>query len=345
MRLPKDAAGTVRRLLTHPSVLSPATGIAVSVILLLFTAQEPLMAIGGFMTGCFTSVYYFGSMLSTAALYMIAGTGAAFAIKSGNLNLGGEGQIYAGGFITAVILTRAAVPAPIALLYALAAALIVPALLASLSAFLRLLKGANVLLTSFLISAAVIPFIDALIAGPFRGSSNNLLATGYIADQLRLPQLMPPSPLSPAVFIALICCLLAARIMFGTTAGRHLQVWGAAPEFARYSGYSVRRAVYIPLAASGALHGLTGFFAITGTYYTCHSGFYSGMGWSALSCALIACSHPAAVIPSGLILAWLNTAANKAVLSQNFSFDITSLIQGTVLFCIAINFIARSRRS
>ena len=50
------------------------------------------------------NLYYIGSALNLSALYMIAGCGAALSIKSGELNLGGEGQIYLGGFISAVIL-------------------------------------------------------------------------------------------------------------------------------------------------------------------------------------------------------------------------------------------------
>ena len=58
-----------------------------------------------FLTRSFSSIYSFGSFLNNACLLMIAGTGASFAIKSGHLNLGGEGQIYLGGYIAALILT------------------------------------------------------------------------------------------------------------------------------------------------------------------------------------------------------------------------------------------------
>ena len=50
------------------------------------------------------NMYYFGSALNTASLYMVAGCGAAISFKSGELNLGGEGQVYLGGFLTAVLL-------------------------------------------------------------------------------------------------------------------------------------------------------------------------------------------------------------------------------------------------
>ena len=50
------------------------------------------------------NLYYFGQALNLASLYMIAGLGDAIIIKSGHFNLGGEGQVYAGGFICGILL-------------------------------------------------------------------------------------------------------------------------------------------------------------------------------------------------------------------------------------------------
>ena len=49
-------------------------------------------------------MYYFGLMLSLSAIYMLAGAGAAFSLKTGRINLAGEGLIYLGGFLCAILL-------------------------------------------------------------------------------------------------------------------------------------------------------------------------------------------------------------------------------------------------
>ena len=50
------------------------------------------------------NVFYFGNTLNYAGLLMLCALGSAFAIKNGQMNLGGEGQVYAGGFVSAVLL-------------------------------------------------------------------------------------------------------------------------------------------------------------------------------------------------------------------------------------------------
>ena len=286
------------------------------------------------------NLYYLGSALNLSALYMIAGSGAAVSIKSGELNLGGEGQIYLGGFICAVVLGATGAAShtltrlPLALL-ALALSFALPALVTILSAALKRLRGADFLFTSFIASAAIIPFIDGLIAGPARSKTENLLATPFIAPQLRLAQLLPPSPLNVSFIIALALCLALWWLINRTSFGRQLTILGISPRFAEFSTYSKTRLTFTSAALSGGLHGLCGAAAILGTYYTCHQGFYAGMGWNAFSAALIARANPLLLIPSSLLMGFITTYSNRYALYHNYGFDMSSLIQAAILFLIS----------
>lgn len=324
------------------SLISPALGIAVCVALILGFAAHPLSALRSLFTDTFTSAYYFGNMLNTAAFLMLAGAGSALSIKGGNMNLGGEGQVYAGGFVGCMLLNTLPFAAPLSFGIALLVSALTGAALALISAFLKELRGARVLLTTFLVSAAVIPLIDGLITASKNAGETNMLALPYIADAYKLPQILPPSPLTWSFFFALCVCLLLWQIVFHTQTGRKLQLWGVAPEFATYCGYSTRRNTYLTLAASGALHSLTGFFAIAGTYHTCHKGFYTNMGWNALNVALISKSNPLAVIPVSLLLSWIFTSASRVALTQGFGFDIAGIVQSVILFSIAIPFVRKA---
>ncbi|MCK9169400.1 MAG: ABC transporter permease [Treponema sp.] len=315
-----------------------AVGLLFTVILLAASSGS-ITAATDFLTGSFTSLYYFGAILNTAAFFMAAGLGDAVLLTTGEFNLGGEGQIYAGGFMTAVVLSATtALPPAVSLVCALAAATVVPACMTLISGLLKQFKNANILLTTFLVSAAVIPFIDSLIAGPFRGPYGNLLATPFIRQTVRFPHILPPSPLSVIALTLPLFCISGGYFIYRTRHGKILQITGISAEFADYCGYSRTKIMYGTLAAAGVLHGLTGFIAVTGTYYTCHSGFYSGLGWDALSCSLIAGSNPVALIPSSLILSCIFTSADRVALNYNSGFDISALIQGVMLSCIAIQY-------
>lgn len=285
------------------------------------------------------NVYYLGSALNLSALYMLAGSGAVISIKSGDFNLGGEGQIYLGGFVSAILLAGLDKAGfnfpPLVIFLALAAAFISSALMAGLSALLKIFRNADFLFTSFIASAALIPFIDGLISGPARSSTDNLLATPFISPKLRLPGLLPPSPLNASFIIALLVCAAAWLLLNRTSCGRQLCILGVSPEFSRFAGFACRKLTLSAALISGGLHGLAGAAAILGTYFTCHQGFYAGMGWNAFSSALIAGVNPLLLIPSSLFMGFITTYSNKFALYHNFGFDISSLIQAVILFLIA----------
>ena len=275
---------------------------------------------------------------------MIAGSGAAISIKSGDFNLGGEGQIYLGGFVCAVLLAKLNLPwNGLSVFCALFAAIICSALMAELSAFFKLFRNADFLFTSFIASAAVIPFIDGLIAGPFRSTTDNLLATPFIPEQVRLPGLLPPSPLNASFIFALALCAAAWLLVYRTGWGRQLCTLGISPQFSHFAGFACRKLSLSSALISGALHGLAGAIAILGTYFTCHQGFYSGMGWNAFSAALIAGANPLLLIPSSLLMGFMTTYTNKYALFHNFGFDMSSLLQAVILFVIAFPVFKRRR--
>lgn len=281
------------------------------------------------------NVYYLGSALNLSSLYMLAGCGALISIKSGDFNLGGEGQIYLGGFISAIILANCRLPVFFAILFAVAASFICSAVLAAFSAVFKIFRNADFLFTSFIASAAIIPFLDGLISGPARSKTDNLLATPFIPEAVRLSSILKPSPLNASFIIALIFCIGLWFLLNRTTWGRQICILGISPEFSRYAGFACRKLSITSAILSGGLHGLAGAAAILGTYFTCHQGFYSGMGWNAFSAALIASTNPLALIPSSFLMGFMTTYANRYALFHNFGFDISSLIQAVILFMIA----------
>lgn len=285
------------------------------------------------------NTYFIGSAFATASLYMVSATGNTICMKSGNINLGSEGQIYAGGFISAILLNFFAgcnFHPFFALFFSLFAASILSALIASFSVFLQQYRNASFLLTSFIVSSFIIPIIDGLIIGPFRSKSANLIATNFIIDSYCFPQILQPSTLSPFIFVAILLCILGGLFIFKTSYGNKINIYGIAPGFSKYAGFSTGKIELTSAVISGAMNGITGFAAICGIYYSCHQGFYSGIGWNALSVAMIAKLNPFLVIPVSVFLAFAITFADNYALFHNFDFDISGLIQGIIIFVIAI---------
>jgi simple sugar transport system permease protein len=276
------------------------------------------------------------------ALLLTASLGIALAFRAGCFNLGAEGQIYLGGCAAAAVLLAApGMPGPIMLVCAALAALAAGGIMGGLSGLLRRTTGASELITSFLLAAALIPLGDYLVSALLRDPGGNLLGTEKFSPSRLLPKLLPPSALSISCIAALVLVLLGHLFLNRTIYGYRFRICGAAPSLALFGGIDPEKSWIPGMTVSGALAGLTGFFAAAGSYGMTYQGFPGGLGWTAIAAALIAGNEPLALLQVVFFLGWLEAGSASALLQAGFGFETASFIQAAALLLAALPFGSR----
>ena len=247
--------------------LAGLTGLALTlgisfglvILLMLLLSAAPSKAIFAFFIGPFTNSYFLGNMLNAAVPLVFTGLGIAIAFKASLFNLGGEGQIYAGGLAaTAVCLALPAANGYLGGALSLVAAMLLSGAIAGLSGFFRMRWNANEMISSFLLSAAVILVVNHFITGPLDDLGNNLLATLPIGGQYHLARIFTPSMLNASALFALLAAVAVYIFMYRSHAGYEMRMCGLNREFSRYGGINVSAYLVLPMIISGALHGLGG---------------------------------------------------------------------------------------
>ncbi len=176
--------------------------------------------------------------------------------------------------------------------------------------------------------------LTALMTGVFGDPSSMLIASKPVAEALWLPGLLPPSNLNVGALLALPLVLVLGLLVNHTAWGYRLRLVGRNRDFARYAGVSTAAYSLVPLAISGALHGLAGGIGVLGTQHALVQGFSFGWGWSGVAVALIARTNPWAVLPAALLLAYLDQASRSVVLQGVFPFQLSAVLQAAILFFI-----------
>ena len=307
---------------------------AAAIALLAGLSSSPGDALAAFFAGPVSSGLAWGNLANETLLLALTGLGASLAFGAGAFNLGGEGQAYAGGL--AALAAALAVPAWGAggTLTALAAGTAAGLALGALSGWLKTAFDADEIITTFLLSAAAVPLVDALMTGVFGDPSSMLIASRPIAAGLWIPGLLPPSSLNVGVLAAVPLVLLFGVLVNQTAWGYRLRLVGRNRDFARYAGISTAAYSLVPLSLSGALHGLAGGLGVLGTQHALVQGFSFGWGWNGIAVALIARTNPWYVLPSALLLAYLDQASRSVVLQGQFPFQLSAVFQAAILFFI-----------
>lgn len=282
--------------------------------------------------------YFLKTVLGLTAIYLICGIGNSITMKSGDMNLGGEGQIYAGGFITAIFLKSVtSLPAFIALPLAFLLSGLTGTTLCLISCYLKKNKNISFLLSSFIVSSALIPILNGLVTGPFRTTQGTLLATPFINQSFRYSYIIN---LIASILIAIGTYFFIKK----TESGKEISFYGQAPEYALFMGINETKVLTISSVITGFLHGISGAMVVCGIHYTCHCNFSQGMGWNALAAAMIANASPILLIPSSLFMAFLITTADQFALFNNFNFDISTLIQAIIIIIVSFPFFKKNTK-
>jgi len=334
-------------------ILIIVAALLILVLLIFILSDNPFSAIFFFFIGPFRNILTFGNMLNASVPLIIGALGVIIAMKAGNLNLGGEGQVYLGAFVT----TAAALAfsnifsgyffSVTGAVIAVVLGALCSGILAAISGFCKAKWNTNELITTFLLSCAVIPVVNYLVTGPFLDPETSLISTRKIAEYMRFPLILKPSSLSIGIFIALIFVLLVHLFLKRTKLGYEFRMAGNNELFARYGGINTKLNTVLALGLSGCFYGFAGSLSILGTHYAVIKEFSSGLGWNGLAVALIARFYPPAVIPAALFFAWLGAGARIAMQNTGLSTEVASIAQAVILFlCTSLvlqNIISRKK--
>jgi general nucleoside transport system permease protein len=289
-----------------------AAGLLVLAAALWAAGYDALAALDALWRGGFGSTDAILSALLPRAIPLITiGLGIGLAFRAGALNIGAEGQFYAGAIAATWIgLLVGSWPRVLALPMVLLASLAAGLLWALLAAVLRLRFGVLEVISTLLLNFVAEALVSWMVQGPLQESKHIYPQSDPLPVSARLP-ILPGTRLHLGLLLALLLAL-GLWVMFRRTwPGFQLRATGANPLAASVmGGINTRRVFALALGASGALAGLAGGFEVSGTSFALFQSLSPGYGFTAIAVALLARLDPLATIGTGLLFAALEAGSS-----------------------------------
>lgn len=264
-----------------------------------------------FFNGAFGSWYTFTSAtLVRATPLIIIGLGFALALRGGALNIGAEGQFYAGAMAaTWVGLHIAAWPSVAAIGATWIAAAIAGALWMLVPVILRLRYGVLEVISTLLLNFVAEALVSFMVQGPLQEPTHVYPQSEAIALSARLP-LLPGTRLHLGFALAVALAVVLWWVFTRTLWGFQLLAVGEGPRAARISGrIPVGRMIAVSLLISGAIAGVAGATEVGGVSYALYQNLSPGYGFTAIAVALLARLKPLWIIASGILFGALEAGA------------------------------------
>jgi ABC-type uncharacterized transport system permease subunit len=267
--------------------------------------------LGALWLGAFGSWDAFTSTtLVRAVPLIIVGLGVAIAFRGGALNIGAEGQFYAGAIAaTWAGLNVAGQPAPIAVTAVLIVSAIAGLCWAVVPAWLKVRFGVIEVISTLLLNFVAVSLVSLMVQGPLQERERIYPQSDAIAEAARLP-LLPGSRLHAGFLIAVVGGLILWFLFAKTLWGFRLRAVGVGPRAAEISGrIDSQRVGAVALLLSGAVAGLAGGVEVSGVTYALFQNLSPGYGFTGIAVALLGGLHPVGVVVAGTLFGALQAGA------------------------------------
>lgn len=320
--------------------------LSLAAVLAVLGALLALLALGGYAPAELIAAAWRGLASSPAKLAMalqdsgpllLCGLAASIALRSGVLNIGGEGQFLLGSALCVGLATtwRPAGPGWLILILACLAGTLAGALWALLASALERSRGVPVVLSTILLNFLAVFAVSWMVEVPLRDPTTSAPQTAQIADDARLPVLVAGSSLHLGVALACIIAIGLWLIERRTALGFELGAIGDNPDAAAAAGIPLQRRRLLAMAVGGALAGLAGAFQQTGV-----TGFLSGTthsyGYLGVAVALLGRLHPLGVLAAALFFSLLDGAARGVERGTGLPRDLADCVKGAVVLTVLV---------
>jgi simple sugar transport system permease protein len=288
-----------------------AAGLGVLALFFLASGYDPVAALAAMWRGAFGSWYALMSatLLRAVPIALIA-LGFATAYRAGALNIGGEGQFYAGAMAaTWVGLRLGAWPGALAIPVTLAATLAAGALWIAVPVLLQRRFGVQEVISTLLLNFVAEQLVSYAVQGPLQESQHIYPQSDALPQALHLPLLLG-TRLHAGALVATAAAALLAWVFARTRVGFELKATGAGARAARVSGrIPVTTLTAGALLVSGALAGLAGGTEVLGVSYALYPNLSPGYGFTAIAVALLARGAPLGILASAVLFGALEAGA------------------------------------
>jgi simple sugar transport system permease protein len=292
-------------------LLALLLGVVVLAAGLQLAGYDAITALAALWRGAFGSWYALTSAtLVRAVPLIIIGLGIALAFRGNALNIGAEGQFYAGAIAATWVGVHVAGRTPaVALPAVLVAALIAGGAWVVVPVWLQLRYGVLEVISTLLLNFVAESLVSYMVQGPLQESRHIYPQSDPIAVAARLP-LLPGTRLHAGLLLALLLALGLRYLFSQTLWGFQLRAVGAGARAAQISGrVDARRIAAVALLGSGALAGLAGGVEVSGVSYALFQNLSPGYGFTGIAVALLARLQPAGVVATGVLFGALEAGA------------------------------------
>jgi len=285
-----------------------------------------------------SAFYPLSETVVAAAPLVFTGLAVALGFRAGLFNIGGEGQVIAGGLAAGFVgFSVHGLTGFVELPLALLAGFLVGMLWGFIPGLLKARTGAHEVITTIMLNYVAIYltyyFLNTTL---FQRPGRTDPISKVVDSAAMLPSLAALNlRVHAGALLAVAVAVAVYFLLWRTTLGFEFRAVGANPDASRAAGIGVGRVIVVAMSLSGGLAGLAGANIILGVQYSVTPGFSSGLGFDGITVALLGRGNPVGVVAAALLFGGLRAGAVQMQAATSTPVDIVQVIEALVIMFVA----------
>lgn len=276
--------------------------------------------------------------LTFATPLIAAGLGVALGFRVGLFNIGGRGQMLIAAAIGGWVAFSFDLPYGIHMVFALVAGILGGALWGGIVGLLKARTGAHEVITTIMLNYVAFYLVSYLLRDGFLKApgSNNPKSPATLPTAV-FPDLLGPNyNLHFGFILVIVATIFTWWLLSRSNLGFKFKAVGLNPNAARVAGISVKRMYVYAMLFSGGLVGLAGINQVLGTTTSGFgAGIDSGIGFDAITVALLGRSKPWGVFAAGILFGAFKAGGFAMQAAEGVPVDIVLVVQSLIVLFIA----------
>ncbi len=295
------------------------------------TKLDPIAVYARIFAASFSAPMLFMQLLRDLTSLLCIGVALAPAFKMRFWNIGAEGQVLMGGFVTALcmIFPGNKIPTPLLFLVMIVTSVLAGAVWGFIPAFFKANWNTNETLFTLMMNYVAIQIV-AYTVNILRGERASV---GSINEAGWFPKIWGYSYTLNIIIVIVLTVLMYIYLKY-TKHGYEISVVGESERTARYAGINVKKVTIRTMLISGALCGLCGLILVAGDKHTIATNTAGGNGFTAIIVAWLAKFNTFYMALISFLLVFLEKGAREIASTYGLNEYIAGIISGIMLFCI-----------
>ncbi|MDP7620227.1 MAG: ABC transporter permease [Dehalococcoidia bacterium] len=327
------ADGAIQMLLR--TVIAIVAAFLIFGVFMAVTGRDPLEVYGKVFQGTLGSKIGLSEVGVRMIPFVLTALATALPARVGLINVGGEGQRYAGAWAaTGAALFLAGGPLITMIPLMVLAGFLGGAAWAGLAMVLRIWRGVNEVISTLLLNFVAVLFVNVFVFGPWKNEGG----FGYPYTENFTPNAILPTIAATRFhwgFVLPVVGVIAVYFVLKKTSwGYNIRAIGGNPDAAQRRGIPTARYLLIAMLVGGGIAGIAGMAEVSGIQHHLRPGISNNFGFMGFLASWLGEHNPIAIVGAGFLLALVFVGGDLLQFSANLPSAAMNILIGLILFMV-----------